>query len=68
MTPQELKNLKDGDTVTFNGKRRGVYEPLIGGETLTRKSNWMDDDHSVMFSYGPNDGDFHFFSIDDIKE
>lgn len=68
MTPEEFKNLKDGDTVTYNGnvERRRVYEPLVGGETLTRKSNWMDDDYTRMFTYG-ND-DFHFFSIDDIKE
>lgn len=70
MTLEEFKKLKDGDIVTYNGdvKRRRVYEPLIGGETLTRKSNWMDDDHSVMFTYGPNGHDFHFFSIEDIKE
>lgn len=68
MTLEDFKNLKNGDTVTFAGGFSTFYG-LKEGDTLTRKTHWLDDDHSVMFSYGPNtDDDYHFFTIEDIKE
>lgn len=68
MTNEEFKALKEGDTVTFIGPNENMYG-LATGSTLTRKESWLDDDHSLAFTYDGRFGNtFHFFKVEDIQE
>lgn len=67
MTNDELKALKEGDTVTFIGGNENMYN-IDNGTILTRKESWLDDDHSLAFTYDGRFGNtFHFFKAEDIK-
>lgn len=67
MTNDELKALKEGDTVTFIGGNKNMYN-IDNGTILTRKESWLDDDHSLAFTYDGILGNaFHFFQAEDIK-
>lgn len=66
MTPEQMLDLKDGDTVVLNKTRR-LYEDVPAGTILTRKKEWLDDESCVKFTYTVNDHDeYHFFSADEI--
>lgn len=67
MTNDEFLALEDGATVIFNGNHETFYS-LKPGLVLTRKKHWMDDSETVRFDYGTGASDFHFFSVNEIKE
>lgn len=67
MNNADFVALENGATVTFNGEHSAFYG-IQKGQTLTRRKHWLDDNESVCFSHGEGDDDYHFFSIDEIKE
>lgn len=68
MELQQMNELKDGDKVVLSKGRRTFDDSLPAGTILTRKKTWLDDDLSVQFTYvnKAGDGDFHFFTNDEI--
>lgn len=66
MTPKQMIELKDGDTVVLTKTRR-LYEDVPAGTILTRKFEWLDDPQCVKFTYTVNGNDhYHFFTADEI--
>lgn len=68
MNIAQMLDLKDGDQVKYiSGPGHNGSWPEMG-TTLTRESVWLDDDHSVQFSWEGEFGkDTHFFRPSDIE-
>lgn len=69
MNTLELLTIKKGDQVTYNGSNRSLYEGISRGTILTRGESWMDDEHTVEFTYTTQNGSkhTHFFGVEDIE-
>lgn len=66
MTPEQMLELKDGDTVVLTKTRR-LYEDVPAGTILTRKKEWLDDERCVKFTYTENGHEqYRFFKADEI--
>lgn len=68
MTLSELIELNKGDQVIYSGSADSLYG-IQKGHLLTRSGSWMDDDHTVAFTYTTKAGssEEHFFGVDDIE-
>lgn len=68
MNHAEMLELKKGDQVLYSGELDSLYN-IKNGHLLTRGESWMDDDHTVEFTYTTQAGSeqAHFFAAEDIK-
>lgn len=68
MNHAEMLELKKGDQVLYAGTLDSLYN-IENGHLLTRGESWMDDDHTVEFTYMNQAGSekAHFFAAEDIK-
>lgn len=69
MQLQEMRDLKQGDQVRFTGDEGpfGSWPP--NGTIITRSKEWLDDGHSLSFTWIDSNGDkdYHFFTADEIE-
>ena len=69
MNSVDFKDLKNGDKVIFSNDSFNILGDLPPvGTVLTRKKNWLDDDHTIFFEYevdGVSDG--HFFGSFEVE-
>lgn len=68
MNNAEFLALEKGATVIYNGSLDSLYG-ISKGHILTRSESWMDDDHTICFTYTTSGGSEidHFFSVDEIE-
>lgn len=68
MTNAEFLALEKGAEVIYNGTLDSLYG-IEKGVVLTRSESWMDDDHTISFSYVTSGGSQleHFFSVREIE-
>lgn len=68
MNKEQMMGLKKGDQVLYAGTLDSLYN-IENGHLLTRGDSWMDDDHTVEFTYTTQGGSeqAHFFDAEDIK-
>lgn len=69
MLHSEMVDLKKGDQVRYIGADRAYGVWPRKGEIITRAPGWLDDDHSLKFTWQDEYGntDWHFFGADEIE-
>lgn len=68
MLQSELEALEKGEQVRYTGNWGSGSWPATG-TIITRKPEWLDDEHSVKFTWKDEDGreDWHFFAADELE-
>ena len=68
MITSEMLDLKNGDQVVYNGSRNVLGTYPKAGTVLTRHPAWLDDSHTVQFTWVDSDGfNSHFFNCEQIE-